>query len=125
AVHRRGGLLGVACLEWHVGEEVPVQARQVDWHPLPLAQRASYVAHAEDYVTEQLASRLWQAMTGSEHWHASAATQTDRGLWVGCLERVEACASEMLGVGANAELSCTLPGIGGIMVWSEASWMGV
>jgi hypothetical protein len=102
-----------------------MRATCIETNPVPPLQREEYTFHTADGVCRELGDELEPLLIA----HADGGPFTDEKLagrcWIGRIDPVSDSVTGLVGMQPNGLLSPYLADIGGVCVWTEASWLGV
>jgi hypothetical protein len=94
----------------------------IETHPIPPSQRDKYVRHIGDEVTGQFAAELEPLLTTHEEGGPLTPDERAHAWWVGRVDQVEDCVTQLVGMPPNGLLSRYLPEVGGVSAWTQATW---
>jgi hypothetical protein len=102
---------------------MPATIIEVD--PIAPSERANYIHHTGDELTEQFAADLEPILIAHADGEPLTSDQVTHGWWVGRIDPLDDYGTQLVGMPPNGQLSRYLPKIGGVSVWTPASWRAV
>src|SRR5690242_17953825 len=97
----------------------------IDVDPIAPGERARYTRHSGDEVTEQFAAELEPLLVAHGEGGPFTSDELMHGRWLGRVDQVNACVSQLVGMPPNGLLSRSIPDVGGVLVWTQATWHDV
>jgi len=97
----------------------------IDIDSIPRSERANYGRHHAGEVTEQFAGDLEPILIAHADGEPLTSDQVTHGWWVGRIDPLDDYVAQLVGMPPNGQLSRYLSSIGGVSVWTHATWRAV
>jgi hypothetical protein len=97
-------------------------ATMIEVDPIAPSERANYLRHSGDEVTEQFAAELEPLLVAHEDGGPFTTDELMHGRWLGRVDQVEDCVTQLVGMPPTGLLSRSIPDVGGVMVWTHVTW---